>query len=171
MDASTSGWATAGAAEIRKTARRTWVVSEAALAGRRDEGRADQGLGLRNPWRISFDRLTGDLLIGDVGQGQIEEVDFTPKSSPGLENYGWDVFEGRVKHEDKPLGPGKLVIRSPSTPCRRLLDHRRPCLPRVNRALRGRYIYGDYCSGTSGASPSQTAGQPASDARTSLSRV
>jgi hypothetical protein len=51
-------------------------------------------LGLRNPYRFSFDRLTGDLYIGDVGQNRIEEVDVQPVSSPGGENYGWDVMEG-----------------------------------------------------------------------------
>ncbi len=51
-------------------------------------------LGLRNPWRYSFDRLTGDLYIGDVGQGEIEEIDFQPGSSNGGENYGWRCMEG-----------------------------------------------------------------------------
>lgn len=50
--------------------------------------------GLRNPWRFSFDRLTGDLYIGDVGQESLEEIDFQPASSPGGENYGWKVMEG-----------------------------------------------------------------------------
>jgi glucose/arabinose dehydrogenase len=50
--------------------------------------------GLRNPWRLSFDRLTSDLYIGDVGQGDFEEIDFQPADSPGGENYGWDVAEG-----------------------------------------------------------------------------
>ncbi|MCI0334832.1 MAG: PQQ-dependent sugar dehydrogenase [Planctomycetes bacterium] len=50
--------------------------------------------GLRNPFRDSFDRLTGDLWIGDVGQNQREEVDFQPASSPGGENYGWRYREG-----------------------------------------------------------------------------
>lgn len=53
--------------------------------------------GLRNPWRFSFDRLTGDLWIGDVGQGPTnphEEVDFRPVSSTGGENYGWRLYEG-----------------------------------------------------------------------------
>ena len=50
--------------------------------------------GLRNPWRCSFDRLTGDLYIGDVGQGDWEEVDFQPASSLGGENYGWRCYEG-----------------------------------------------------------------------------
>ena len=51
-------------------------------------------LGLRNPFRFSFDRLSGDLYIGDVGQNRIEEVDVQAASSPGGENYGWDVMEG-----------------------------------------------------------------------------
>jgi len=50
--------------------------------------------GLRNPWRNSFDRETGDLWIGDVGQGAIEEVNFQPASSTGGENYGWRCMEG-----------------------------------------------------------------------------
>lgn len=51
-------------------------------------------LGLRNPWRFSFDRLTGDLYIGDVGQDVYEEVNFQPVSSGGGENYGWNILEG-----------------------------------------------------------------------------
>ncbi len=50
--------------------------------------------GLRNPWRMSFDRETGDLYIADVGQGQIEEINFQPADSTGGENYGWRVKEG-----------------------------------------------------------------------------
>jgi hypothetical protein len=50
--------------------------------------------GLRNPWRASFDRLTSDFWIGDVGQGRREEIDFQPASSEGGENYGWRLREG-----------------------------------------------------------------------------
>jgi len=50
--------------------------------------------GLRNPWRFSFDRATGDLFIGDVGQNAWEEIDFQPAASAGGENYGWDRMEG-----------------------------------------------------------------------------
>jgi glucose/arabinose dehydrogenase len=49
--------------------------------------------GLRNPWRFSFDRATGDLYIADVGQNLYEEVNYQPNASPGGENYGWDVME------------------------------------------------------------------------------
>jgi glucose/arabinose dehydrogenase len=51
-------------------------------------------LGLRNPWRISFDRLTGDMYIGDVGQSSWEEINFQPASSTGGQNYGWNTLEG-----------------------------------------------------------------------------
>ncbi|NUM55351.1 MAG: PQQ-dependent sugar dehydrogenase [Candidatus Hydrogenedentes bacterium] len=50
--------------------------------------------GLRNPWRFSFDRLTGDIYIGDVGQNWLEEINFQPASSAGGENYGWNTAEG-----------------------------------------------------------------------------
>ena len=52
--------------------------------------------GLRNPWRFSFDRLTGDLWIGDVGQAQREEVDLQWAGSEGGQNYGWHVYEGSI---------------------------------------------------------------------------
>ncbi len=51
-------------------------------------------LGLRNPWRYSFDRATGDLYIGDVGQGAWEEIDLHRAGSPGGQNYGWNIMEG-----------------------------------------------------------------------------
>jgi glucose/arabinose dehydrogenase len=51
-------------------------------------------MGLRNPWRFSFDQATGDLYIADVGQNAVEEVNFQPASSGGGENYGWNILEG-----------------------------------------------------------------------------
>jgi len=59
-------------------------------------GGADEvwAYGLRNPWRNSFDRVTGDLYIADVGQFDVEEVNFQPASSTGGENYGWRIHEG-----------------------------------------------------------------------------
>jgi glucose/arabinose dehydrogenase len=107
-----------------------------------------EALGLRNAWRFSFDRANGDLYIGDVGQGDLEEIDYLPAASPGLENYGWDVYEGRSKFEDKPLGSGKLVMPVAQ------YSHDNGCSVTggyvyrgSNASLRGRYIYGDYCSG------------------------
>ena len=109
------------------------------------------GYGLRNPWRFSFDRATGDLYIGDVGQNRWEEVNFTPRRSAGLENYGWDVYEGRQLFERKqPSGNGRLVFPLAVYP-----------LSGANcsvvggyvyrgssvRSVRGRYFYGDHCSG------------------------
>jgi glucose/arabinose dehydrogenase len=108
------------------------------------------GLGLRNPWRYSFDRATGDLYIGDVGQGEVEEVDFTPRSRlGGLENYGWDLYEGSRRFEDGSPGPGQLVF--PVFEYR----HDRGCTVvggfvyrgRARPAQQGRYVLGDYCSG------------------------
>jgi glucose/arabinose dehydrogenase len=62
-------------------------------------------LGLRNPWRFSFDRLTGDLLIGDVGGGVQEEIDFSPAPLAGRGiNFGWDCREGTAFHEACPPG-------------------------------------------------------------------
>ena len=56
-------------------------------------------LGLRNPYRFSFDRSTGDLWIADVGQNAVEEIDLQPSSSAGGENYGWDCYEGSQSFE------------------------------------------------------------------------
>ena len=53
--------------------------------------------GLRNPWRASFDRANGDLYIADVGQGQLEEIDYQPATSSGGENYGWRLREGTIR--------------------------------------------------------------------------
>lgn len=54
-------------------------------------------LGMRNPFRDSFDRLTGDLWLGDVGQGQREEIDRQPADAPGAENFGWRLREGNIQ--------------------------------------------------------------------------
>jgi len=110
-----------------------------------------EGYGLRNPWRFSFDRETGDLWIGDVGQGEWEEIDYTLRDSPGLENYGWDVYEGMHVYEDKDPNPvGHLVMPVHE------YSHDEGCsvtggyVYRGERvpAARGRYFFGDYCSGT-----------------------
>ena len=108
--------------------------------------------GLRNPWRFSFDRLTGDLWIGDVGQSEIEEVDFVPARRVGeLLNFGWDVFEGSQRFEDKDPTPGGPLVEPISE-----YTHEFGCSitggfvyrgSDISRQARGRYFYGDFCSG------------------------
>ncbi|MGD2050734.1 MAG: PQQ-dependent sugar dehydrogenase [Chloroflexota bacterium] len=61
--------------------------------------------GLRNPWQSSFDSLTGDLYIGDVGQNTWEEIDFQPAGSPGGENYGWPCYEADAEYNLSGCGP------------------------------------------------------------------
>ena len=106
-------------------------------------------IGLRNPWRYSFDRRTGDLWIGDVGQGEIEEIDRLPRGTTGLVNFGWDVYEGTKRYEDKALGPGALVqpvaqyTHADGCSVTGGYVYRGKAVPR----LAGRYVYGDYCSG------------------------
>jgi glucose/arabinose dehydrogenase len=104
-------------------------------------------LGLRNPFRFSFDRATGDLYLGDVGQNAWEEIDYLPRARlGGLTNFGWDVYEGRATFEQKPLGPGRLVqpiVVLPNGPHLSVIGgyvYRGRALP----ALRGRYFYGDF---------------------------
>lgn len=109
--------------------------------------------GLRNPWRFSFDRGTGDLWIGDVGQSAWEEVNFQPASSPGGENYGWRRMEGT--HCFNPASgcqTGTLVLpvleyAHTTTPRRCSVTGgvvaRGPSVPEIA----GRYLWADYCSG------------------------
>ncbi len=107
-------------------------------------------LGLRNPWRFSFDRATGDLYIGDVGQNAIEEIDFVKAGTQGLLNFGWNVYEGRTPYKDGQLGGGRLVQPVAQYP------HTQGCSVTGGYVFRGKglpgatgtYFYGDYCSGT-----------------------
>ena len=62
-------------------------------------------IGLRHPWRISFDSQTGDLFIGDVGEDSWEEIDRKPAASPGGENYGWPCYEGTHEFTFNPCAP------------------------------------------------------------------
>jgi glucose/arabinose dehydrogenase len=104
--------------------------------------------GLRNPWRFSFDRATGDMYIGDVGQNAWEEIDVQPAASVGGVNFGWPVWEGshlyrggQLVGDTKPAADyshagancsvtGGYVYRGSGIP-----------------SLQGFYFYGDYCSG------------------------
>ena len=119
------------------------------FAGRKDALPEIWALGLRNPWRFSFDRMTGDLYIADVGQNKYEEVDVQPASSRGGENYGWNVMEGlhclRSEHCDT-SGLTRPVVE---------YRHDQGCSVTGGMVYRGRaflgltgtYLYGDYCSG------------------------
>ena len=107
-------------------------------------------LGMRNPWRFSFDRRTKDLWVGDVGQSAIEEIDRLPRGTTGLVNFGWNVYEGSSRFSDNPLGPGRLVqpvaqyTHDDGCSVTGGYVYRGNAVP----ALRGRYVFGDYCSGT-----------------------
>lgn len=107
-------------------------------------------LGLRNPWRFSFDRLTGDLFIGDVGQNTNEEVNFQPASSTGGENYGWNIMEGLDCYPSDPCDQSGLVLpvftyRTNIMGCSITggFVYRGTDFP----GLQGIYLAGDYCSG------------------------
>ena len=103
--------------------------------------------GLRNPWRFSFDKLTGDLYIGDVGQNTWEEIDFLPAGSPGGTNFGWNFREGA--HDYKGGGPEGMV-----DPVAEYSHSEGGCSVTGGYVYRGSmpewngiYLYGDYCTG------------------------
>ena len=107
--------------------------------------------GLRNPWRFSFDRLTGDLFIGDVGQNLYEEVDWEPAGTPGGRNYGWHRMEGFHCYEpaskcDDGTLTHPILEHDHSLGCSVTggYVYRGATYPQLN----GVYVYGDYCSGT-----------------------
>ncbi|MEX1018294.1 MAG: PQQ-dependent sugar dehydrogenase [Litorilinea sp.] len=108
--------------------------------------------GLRNPYRFSFDRTTGDLYIGDVGQDQWEEINFQPAASTGGENYGWRVVEGTDCY-----GAGACAIENYTAPVFAYPHSDEGCGGAVTggyvyrgpaAALQGIYLYGDYCDRT-----------------------
>ncbi len=104
--------------------------------------------GLRNPWRFSFDRATGDLYIADVGQNLIEEINFQPAESPGGENYGWRVFEGtrRFTNEREPAGHVPPIFEYTHAEGCSVTGgyvYRGAALPELD----GVYFFGDYCFG------------------------
>ena len=107
--------------------------------------------GLRNPWRFSFDRGTGDLYIGDVGQGSREEIDYQPASSTGGENYGWRVMEGSQCYNAPTCdSSGKTMPvaeygHGGSGGCSVTGGY--VYRGRRSPVLRGTYLYGDYCTG------------------------
>jgi glucose/arabinose dehydrogenase len=106
-------------------------------------------LGLRNPWRFSFDRATGDLYIADVGQNEVEEVNFTPAGTPGGVNYGWNVLEGTRCYRGNQCDPAAFT--GPVNEYTRDLGqsvtggfvYRGEAFP----DLQGVYIFADFASG------------------------
>jgi glucose/arabinose dehydrogenase len=107
--------------------------------------------GLRNPWRWSFDRLTGDLYIADVGQNAWEEIDYQPAGSPGGENYGWRLMEGTHCYEppadcdDDSLTPPIFEYGHTGGACSVTggYVYRGEAIP----GLQGTYFFADWCNG------------------------
>lgn len=110
--------------------------------------------GLRNPWRVSFDRNTGDLWIADVGQAVREEIDFQAAGSPGGLNYGWDCFEGTLRNTTNDPSPA-CASNPPIVAPVHEYDHsagrcsitggyvyRGAAIP----AFQGAYFFSDFCS-------------------------
>jgi glucose/arabinose dehydrogenase len=105
--------------------------------------------GLRNPWRFSFDRLTGDLYIGDVGQDAWEEIDFLPLGTPGGGNLGWNFYEGSHPYRGSPP-LGSIFIMPVAEYGHDLGDSVTGGYVYRGKNLldwQGVYLYGDYSSG------------------------
>lgn len=107
--------------------------------------------GLRNPWRFSFDKATGDMYIADVGQGNLEEVNFQKAASKGGENYGWRCYEGNRSYKpDGCLDASKYVapiIEYSHDEDRCSITGGYVYRGSDNPALVGKYFYGDFCNG------------------------
>ena len=106
--------------------------------------------GLRNPWRFSFDKVTGDIYIGDVGQNTIEEIDFVPASDLAGHNFGWNIMEGTSCYNAGSCDQNGLIL-----PVAEYTHEVGGCSVTggyVYRgkdvpALQGTYLFADYCSG------------------------
>jgi glucose/arabinose dehydrogenase len=106
--------------------------------------------GLRNPWRNSFDRTTGDLWIGDVGQGAYEEIDFHRSTDPGGKNFGWRVYEGNSLTpgiSDTPPANAVFPVKAYSHDLGQAVIGGYVCRDPSQDELAGLYIYGDEGSG------------------------
>lgn len=107
--------------------------------------------GLRNAWRFSFDRLTGDLWIGDVGQGLWEEINMVAAPDSGGQNFGWDCYEGNAAYELQNCPPANTMI----FPVYEYFHSGGDCSVNGGFVYRGgrygklfgKYIFNDYCSG------------------------
>lgn len=104
--------------------------------------------GVRNVWRFSFDRATGDMYLGDVGQNQWEEINFQPADSPGGENYGWSAYEATHVYNESVSAPDAIMPIAE-------YDHSQGCSVTGGYVYRGdaipeltaTYLYSDYCTG------------------------
>jgi uncharacterized repeat protein (TIGR03806 family) len=122
------------------------IPSDNPFVGRAGAREEIWALGMRNPWRFSFDRQTGDLWAGDVGQNTREEIDLVRRGG----NYGWNVYEGNLAYRNPQNLPpdafDRPVLDYPITHGRCVIGgvvYRGQRLP----ALRGAYLYGDNSSG------------------------
>jgi glucose/arabinose dehydrogenase len=122
------------------------IPSSNPFVGRSGDRGEIYAYGLRNPWRFSFDSATDDVTIGDVGQDEVEEIDFVKKGGARGANFGWRSWEGRRRNFDEPAPhaifpviththqagfcsiTGGFIARDRGVP-----------------GLYGRYVYGDYC--------------------------
>ena len=158
----------------RKGSRRYTVPASNPFVGRAGARPEIYSYGLRNPWRFSFDRSTGDLAIGDVGQDKIEEIDFAAKGAARGADYGWRPLEGRSHNSNYPNESAAGAI----APVIELTHADGNCSvtggyvvrdPRVPR-LRGRYVYGDFCKGELRAAR-LSPGAASGDASLGLSKI
>lgn len=103
--------------------------------------------GLRNPWRFSFDRATGDLWIGDVGQDSIEEIDYRPADAAAASNFGWNAFEGTQTFSgaDAPGAVPPIFEYPTQSGC--AVTGGYVYRGGAIRDLTGAYLFGDYCNG------------------------
>ena len=107
-------------------------------------------LGLRNPWRFSFDRATGNLYVADVGQSEVEEINLQSAASSGGENYGWNIVEGdRCFLEDEcdsnGLTPPLFTYAHEASNCGGSVTGGYVVRSDADSLLNGLYIFGDYC--------------------------
>ena len=118
------------------------------FVGRAGARREIYSYGLRNPWRFSFDRVAGDLIIGDVGESAVEEIDFTTIEQARGGNFGWRVREGNRQFSDESVDGAiePVIVRTHDEGWCSVTGGyvvRDPALS----SLRGKYLYGDFCKG------------------------
>ena len=104
--------------------------------------------GLRNPWRFSFDRSTGALSIGDVGQNAYEEIDYVKRGAGRGANFGWRPFEGRSRYTEGESAPGAIapvIVRAHSEGNCSITGG--VVVRDRSLSLRGRYVFADFCRG------------------------